>query len=79
MSDLKWESPGQRQLREQDAQQAAKEIQQLLAKDREERLTLQRAQENTDHRRFVITTVLMIFSLVAAVVAAIAAVLPWLV
>lgn len=79
MSDLKWESPGQRQQREQDAQFAAKEIQQILAKDREERLVWQKAQEKTDHQRFVITTVLMTFSLVAAVVAAIAAILPWLV
>ena len=58
MSDLKWESPGQRQQREQDAQLAAKEIQQILAKDREDRLAWQKVQEKTDRRRFVITTAL---------------------
>ena len=64
MSDLKWEPPGQRQQREQGRDQTISELYRLLAD-----------QEQTDRRRFWISTTLSILALLASIVAAAAGVI----
>ena len=71
MSDTKWESPGQKQRREWAAQDTISDIHQLLERDKRERSE----KEKVDRRRFWITTVISVGSLIAAVIAAVAAVL----
>lgn len=75
MSDLRWESPGQKQKREQDAQNSIIDIQQFLINEKAERLSYQATQEKIERRRFGVTVVCSVLSLIAAITAAVTGVL----
>ena len=64
MSDLKWESPGQKQQRTQNRDHTISELYRLLAD-----------QERTDRRRFWVSTILSILALLASTIAAAAGVI----